>query len=273
MNQRFQTEEIKLVKEQNANNELYKAICQVGPEFEHELQEFGLCPEECFMETLELLSKIANKGTDILPEIDLIWLSKCNEYKRFDRRVSENEISKVVAIVFGFTVLSIDSSRHPFYRFTLSERITQVVASHEFSGWTDTLERIFAIPLPDGWFDAFIEDAPSEKDEVILPKDLNTAKARKCFTNALKKGYMSKGKDGKYNWTGSNNSGNISQLAYLCGIIYGYQNTISGNAGPDFPEGSLNRLFGVKRLYSSLSQVYNAKRPQRWRSMIDELCE
>ena len=35
----------------------------------------------------------------------------------------------------------------------------------------------------------------------------------------------------------------------------------------------LNKLFGVKRLYSSLTQVYNAQKPQRWRSQIDEMFE
>jgi hypothetical protein len=55
--------------------------------------------------------------------------------------------------------------------------------------------------------------------------------------------------------------------------VYNYQYTISGNAGEDFPEESLNKLFGVRRLYSSLTQVYNAKKPQRWRSQIDAIFE
>ena len=62
MNQRFQSGEIRLVSEQYAENELYKTVSSIGLQLENELREFGLCPEECFMETLELLSIIAEKG-------------------------------------------------------------------------------------------------------------------------------------------------------------------------------------------------------------------
>ena len=79
MNQRFQNAEIKHVSEQYAENELYKAVSSIGLQLENELKEFGLCPEECFMETLELLSVIAEKGEDILPKVDILWLRKENE--------------------------------------------------------------------------------------------------------------------------------------------------------------------------------------------------
>lgn len=167
MNQRFQNEEIRLVSEQYAENELYQAVCMIGHQLESELTEFGLCPEECFMETIELLSAIADKGEDILPDVETMWLSKSNEYRRFDRHVSDNEIRKAVGIVFGFTILAIDSSRHPFYRRTLSERLTQIIASHQFDGWGSTLEAIFSLPLPDGWFDAFIDEEPDGDDKMV----------------------------------------------------------------------------------------------------------
>ena len=94
MNQRFQQEEIISVSEQYAENELYKAVSTIGQQLESELPEFGLCPEECFMDTLELLSVIADKGEDILSEVENMWLRKSNEYRRFDRNVNDNEICK-----------------------------------------------------------------------------------------------------------------------------------------------------------------------------------
>ena len=166
MNQRFQNAEINLVAKQYAENELYKGISTIGLQLESELPEFGLCLEECFMETLELLSTIADKGEDILPEVENMWLRKSNEYKRFDRHVCDNEISKAVGIVFGFAILAIDSSHHRFYRYTLTERLTQVIAYHPFEGWASTLERIFSIPLSDGWFDSFIDEEPQECDDM-----------------------------------------------------------------------------------------------------------
>lgn len=273
MNRRFQNEEIRDISERYADNELYKAISSIGPQLESELTKFGLCSEECFMEVLELLTVIAEEGKDILPDIDNLWLRKYNEYRRLDRNVGEDETSKTVGIVFGFTILAIDSSRHPFYRYTLSPRLTDVVASHPFDGWTSTLERIFSVPLPDGWFDTFIEEEPDDGGQLVLPKELDTPNARKYFAKAIEKTYMEASKDGKYHWIGTDNKGKIAELAYFLGKVYNYQNTISGNAGENFPEDSLNNLFGVTRLYSSLTQVYFAKRQQRWRTLIDTIFE
>lgn len=162
MNQRFQNAEIKLISEQYAENELYKAVSQIGQQLESELKEFGLCPEECFMETLELLSAIADKGEDFLPDIENYWLRKYNEYNRFNRNVSEVELRKAVGMIFGFSILAIDSSRHKFYRYTLTSHLTQAIASHKFDDWEETLDQIFSLTLPDGWFDDFIEQEPDD---------------------------------------------------------------------------------------------------------------
>ena len=273
MNQRFQQEEIKHVSDQYAENELYKAISTIGPQLESELTGFGLCPEECFMEVLELLTAIAEKGKDFLSEVDNYWLRKFNEYRRFDRHVDDDVISKAVGIVFGFTVLALDSSRHPFYRYTLTERLTQVVAFHKFPDWSSTLDRIFSVPLSDGWFDGFIDEEPEEPNSIKLPKELDTARARKYFAKAIELQYMETLENGKFSWIGTNNKGVVAELAYFLGKVYNYQHSISGNKGEDFPEESLNNLFGVTRLYSSLTQVYNAQKPQRWRSQIDAIFE
>jgi hypothetical protein len=273
MNQRFQNEEIKHISEQYAENELYKAVSSIGTQLENELTEFGLCSEECFTEVVELLSEIAEKGEDIVPELDNLWLRKENEFRRFDRHVNEDEIRKAVGIVFGFAILAVDSSHQWFYRYTLSEQLNLVVASHQLDGWRSTLDRIFSVPLPDGWFDAFIKEEPEESEDIKLPKELDTPKARKYFAKAIELKYMEAAENGKYRWIGTGNRGVTSQLAYFLGRVYNYKHTISGNVGEDFPEDSLNQLFGVKRLYSLLTQVYNAMKTQRWRSQIDSLFE
>ena len=79
--------------------------------------------------------------------------------------------------------------------------------------------------------------------------------------------------NGKYRWIGTCKKPNISELAYFLGKVYNYVHTDNGNGGESFPDESLNNLFGVTRLYSSLTQVYNANKPQRWRSRIDNLFE
>ena len=170
MNQRFQNEEIKRVSEQYAQNELYKAICQIGGQLEAELTEFGLCSEECVVETLALLTIIAEKGKDVLPELDNIWLRMHNEYKRFDRQVGDEEIRKAVGIVFGFTILALATSSHHFYKFKLTRQLLQTIVSHKFEDWSTTIDKIFSLPLPLGWFDSFIyveseEEAGTERRE------------------------------------------------------------------------------------------------------------
>lgn len=157
MRQRFQNAEIEFVSEYYADNELYKAVGSIGAQLEAELSEFGLCPEECFAETMELLSLISEKGRDVLDSLPSLWLGKYNEFRRFDRRVSPEEHRKAVGIVFCFAALATDSSRHSFYRYQLSEELMSVVAANKFEGWDDTLNRIFSVPLPDGWFDSLLE--------------------------------------------------------------------------------------------------------------------
>ena len=175
--------------------------------------------------------------------------------------------------MFGFTVLALDSSRHPFYRRTLTERLTIIVAKNKWEGWSATLGRIFDVPLPDGWFDCFINEMPGHGDGIHLPKELDSPNARKYFQKAIDRQYMHAVADGTYRWIGTDNKGTKAELAYFLGRAYNYKNDIDGNAGENFPEESLNRLFGVTRLYSSLAQVYEAKKRQRWRSLIDAIFE
>ena len=104
-----------------------------------------------------------------------------------------------------------------------------------------------------------------------LPKELDTPRARRYFAKAVRLGYMELTEDGRYRWLGTGRKPSTAELAYFLGKVYNYKYTITGNAGENFPEESLNNLFGVSRLYSSLTQVYNAQKPQRWRSMIDEM--
>lgn len=106
-----------------------------------------------------------------------------------------------------------------------------------------------------------------------LPKELDTERAREAFAKAMEKQYMVALEDGKYRWIGTDDKGKTAELAYFLGRVYNYKHTVNGNVGEDFPEERLNELFGVTRLYSSLTQVYDAKKRQRWRSLIDALFE
>lgn len=121
------------------------------------------------------------------------------------------------------------------------------------------------------WLEQHTEANGYDGKGILLPKGLDTPRAKEAFAKAMEKKYMEAADEGKYRWIGTGHKANTSELAYFLGRVYNYKHTVNGNAGENFPEESLNELFGVTRLYSSLTQVYNAKRKQRWRSLIDDI--
>lgn len=116
------------------------------------------------------------------------------------------------------------------------------------------------------------QQTTDDESTLPIPKGLDTIRAKAYFQKAIEKGYM-KVENGKFSWIGVGLTGNKSQLAYFCGLVYGYKYSIKGNDGIAFPEKELNGLFGVSRMYSLLTQVYIAQKPQKWRTLIDELFE
>lgn len=123
------------------------------------------------------------------------------------------------------------------------------------------------------WLEQHVEMCKPNSKNINLPKELDTEKARVAFAKAIEKQYMETADGGKYRWIGAGGKGVKSQLAYFLGKIYNYKKTSSGNVGNNFPEESLNKMFGTNRLYTLLSQVYDAQKPQLWRSLIDDLFE
>ena len=107
---------------------------------------------------------------------------------------------------------------------------------------------------------------------IALPLELDTDEAREKFAEAVARGWMIEKGDG-YEWRGVAEKGKRGQLAYFCGRVYGYERgaTYEGNTGAHVPYQQLERLFSETRLDRALSQVYEAKKPQPWRRLIDEI--
>jgi len=119
------------------------------------------------------------------------------------------------------------------------------------------------------------KDCKKKRDEqkrLPLPMSIDTERAQLYFKKAIDRGLL-KIENGKFSWITIGNIGGNSQLAYFCGRVFEYKHSIKGNTGTRFPEEELNTLFGVKRIYSLLTQVHNAKKIQQWRRKIDELFE
>lgn len=117
---------------------------------------------------------------------------------------------------------------------------------------------------------ASFQNKPQEKISGVL----DTKLAREIFAECIEKGWMHETESG-YQWEGIPDCrGKIAQLSYLCGKIYGFKyDKISGNSGKEYPEKELNKLFNEQYLEKQLLQVYAADKPQKWRTLIDEIFE
>lgn len=110
-------------------------------------------------------------------------------------------------------------------------------------------------------------------NNIHLPDILNTKRAQIIFGETIKRKWMIITSDGRPEWIGINNSrGKDAQFAYLCGEIYGYKHSDSGNDGASIPSFELGMVFGIKHIYDKLRQVHNkSNKIQPWRKIIDEL--
>lgn len=110
----------------------------------------------------------------------------------------------------------------------------------------------------------FLKCNPMNKEQ-YLPSELDTTRAREYFGKAQEAGFIAKTDTG-FKWTMTAGRGALAQLAYFCGRVYCPSNV------ERLPETALNRLFGVSRIGSALTQVNNAS-PQKWRQRIDSMFE
>ena len=124
-------------------------------------------------------------------------------------------------------------------------------------------------------YTAFLENGEQRQedgDSIELADELNTQKVRHIFAKAIAKGWMRQRPEGGFQWLGFGDNGHKAKLAYLCAKVYGYQYTADrGNVGDNVPYDALERLFNVTRLDRAMQQVFEAKKPQRWREQIDKI--
>lgn len=97
--------------------------------------------------------------------------------------------------------------------------------------------------------------------------------AAKLFQKAIDLGYIQVNDNKTLTWLGYDRKANKSQLAYFCGLAYGYKhNEKSGqNEGGHVNYCMLEKLFNVRRLSESLRKVHHANKPQRWRVHYDKI--
>lgn len=84
----------------------------------------------------------------------------------------------------------------------------------------------------------------------------------KYFERAIEAGYMQKTETG-YKWLWGGDRGKKARLSYFIRKIY-------ADDCLQIPYKRLEKLFGISRLDSSISQLMNAKKEQKWQPEIDK---
>lgn len=97
---------------------------------------------------------------------------------------------------------------------------------------------------------------------LILPKEIESPRVRKYFTRAIELGYIEQTENNGLKWE-NNQRGALARLGYFILRVF-----CPNNIGT-VPEQTINKLFGVNRIGSAISQQQNAKKTQKWKSEID----
>lgn len=105
-------------------------------------------------------------------------------------------------------------------------------------------------------------------EEWRLPSELDTERARKYFPRAINAGWMKPDSGTRgFKWEFGGPRGGKARLGYFVWKVYCPTNK------EKMPENAINKLFGVNRIGSSITQLFDAQKPQKWKGEIDSLFE
>ena len=110
------------------------------------------------------------------------------------------------------------------------------------------------------------KNTETAENELTLPSELDTERARIYFAKAIEAQYIEATASG-LQWIFGSERGRKASLGYFILKVFCPNNT------EQIPEKAVNQLFGVDRIGSAISQILNAKKPQKWRKTIDDLFE
>lgn len=110
------------------------------------------------------------------------------------------------------------------------------------------------------------EHRKPKQQSVQLSPELDTDRARIYFPKAIEAKFIEITESGM-RWIYIKGRGGKVSLGYFIERVYCPDN--KGNV----PEKAINKLFGVDRIGSAISQAHNAKTPQKWKTEIDKLFE
>lgn len=295
---RFQQNQRNKLKEHFRNHIYYKLCRQTHDVFLQHCPTIILSTEELFTDAARTLDNLLTEGDFEAELCRDLWADTLADYRQKDGTDADAATTQAeVAMLFYAVMYGIQSVCNSHYR----GKLKRVLHTSIHMMWNkqeqkncNAIESLMPgviDPLASimyEWMKTYFTSTDCLTDEIEnvmnpnkanvaqtglpLPNSLNTKRAQTYFQKAIDNGLL-KLENGKFSWIQIGKRGGNSQLAYFCGKVFEYEHSISGNVGTSFPEEELNELFGIKKMQSSLQQVYEAMKIQPWKRRIDELFE
>lgn len=295
---RFQQNQRNKLKEHFRNHIYYKLCRQTHDVFLQHCPTIILSTEELFTDAARTLDNLLTEGDFEAELCRDLWADTLADYRQKDGTDADAATTQAeVAMLFYAVMYGIQSVCNSHYR----GKLKRVLHTSIHMMWNkqeqkncNAIESLMPgviDPLASimyEWMKTYFTSTDCLTDEIEnvmnpnkanvaqtglpLPSSLNTKRAQTYFQRAIDKKWLSL-EANKLIWHGIGANAHKSQLAYFCGQVYGYEHSAYGNKGAGFPEKEIEELFGVENLYTSLRQVHNAQRKQKWRTCIDEIFE
>lgn len=287
MEQRLKNNQIELIYNKYKDNIFYNTIVSVCKPIESKLVKLMPHPEEFFLDILRILDDMKSNTLEFKTrKLPILWDSIFTEtcYADSSNNRFDNELQKkhYATIIIGITIFLMHLCDNDKYFAEMKNALTKHLIEKDSDNFNELLKDV-SVRIEDHkvelqkWINEYMSskvllslEIINPSDMLVLPKDIDRKRTRIYFTKAINANYMIYENE-KFRWIGTGKKFNKSELAYFCGRVFNYIHSPYGNDGPEFPGETLDKLFGVKRLYDSLTQAHNAKREQVWRKAIDDL--
>lgn len=287
MEQRLKNDQIELIYNKYKDNIFYNIIVSVCKPIESKLVKLMPHPEEFFLDILRILDDMKSNTLEFKTrKLPILWDSIFTEVYHADSSNNrlDNELQQkhYATIIIGITIFLMHLCDNDKYFAEMKNALTKHLIEKDSDNFNELLKDV-SVRIEDHkvelqkWINEYMDskvllslEIINPSDMLVLPKDIDTKRTRIYFTKAIKANYMIYENE-KFRWIGTGKKFNKSELAYFCGRVFNYSHSPYGNVGTEFPGETLDKLFGVKRLYDSLTQAHNAKREQVWRKTIDDL--
>lgn len=186
--------------------------------------------------------------------------------------------------VFDEAMFELPSKDYP-------DRNKETIATLSVAFGQDTLKVMVSVKTMLEWANTIVSDVRQVLDDVCkfvgynpeqpepkqlsynLPDTLNTKRFVCIMEEAIKRGWIKTDGNGGLGWLGFDGTSKGAKFGYLMAVTFGADYKVNGNNGNTIPFPEIEKLFNISRLERTTEQVFQAQKPQKWRTAIDEMIE